>query len=106
MKHEFDEFLGERSLLTLGFAIAFGWSLYQTAHGIAVFVDGLLTHLPPEIGGYTGQGGLTWIFRHHLVSLDPFVEGAIELTLVVVAWLLVSRRRPSELGGDASEALS
>jgi hypothetical protein len=104
MRQELDEFLGQRRLQTLGFAIALGWSLYQTAHGVAVFVDGLLTHLPPQIGGYVGQGGLTWVVRHHLVSVDQLLEGAIELLLVVVAWILVSRRGPKSL--DATESLS
>ena len=48
MQDELVRFLRDATLLTLAFAIAIGWSLFQFAHGVATFLDALTAHLPPE----------------------------------------------------------
>jgi site-specific recombinase len=73
-------------LLTIAFAIALGWALYQLAHGVATFVDGLFTHLPAGVQGipYSSVGGgLTWEVHHHLVALDGIVIGVVQLAVVL-----------------------
>ncbi len=98
MRDALDRLLRDVTLLTLAFAVAAGWSLHQLAHGIATFVDLLLTRVPggsstyfPAFSGF----GLTWVVRHRVVSLDGIVMGAIELAVVLLAAFWVARRRPA-----------
>jgi hypothetical protein len=80
------ELIQDLTLLTLAFAIALGSSLYQLAHGVGTFVDGLTTHLPGgDIHTYTSyQGaGLTWIVGHRILVLDGIVTGLVELAVVI-----------------------
>ena len=65
MRDELDGLLKDATLVTIAFAIAIGWSLYQLAHGVATFIDGLTVHLPESSPGglvpYSSEsGGLTW----------------------------------------------
>lgn len=86
MRDKLDKLLQDLTLLTLAFAIALGWSLYQVAHGVGTFVDGLSTHLPGgDVHTYTSyQGaGLTWIVGHRIVVLDGIVTGLVELAVVI-----------------------
>ena len=92
MRDRIDTLLGEDSLVMIAFAIAFGWSLFQVAHGVATFIDGLGTHYPAGESGFV-VGGLTWIVDRRLITLDSLLEGVIELAVVVAAWMVVSRRR-------------
>ena len=87
MREDLERLLDDITVVTLAIAIAVGWSLYQLAHGIAAFVDGLLTHVPSaDSGGYIG---LTWVVGHRLVAVDGIVYGAVELlvALAVAVWL-------------------
>ena len=93
MRDEIEGILRDLTLTGIAFAIAIGWSLYQLAHGIAVFVDGLLTRVPSSQGTYFGGGqGLTLVVRHRLVTLDGIVIGVIELAVVLAAAAFVRRR--------------
>lgn len=96
MQTRLDELLRDVTLVTLAFAIAIGYSLYQLAHGVAIFVDGLTTHYPahtavPLYAPPPGQG-LTWEIGHRLVTLDSLFIGLIELALVVLAAAYVKSR--------------
>jgi hypothetical protein len=88
-------------MLTLTFAIALGWSLFQFAHGVAIFVDALTTHLPPASAGRFfpsyGEGvGLTWVVGSRVVTLDGVVMGLIELaTVLLAAWFVRRRNVPA-----------
>jgi hypothetical protein len=87
LRDELERLLEDLSLLTIAFAIALGWSLFQLAHGVANFVDGLTTHLSSNDGGgftaYEAGGGLTWEVGHHIVTLDGVLFGLLELAFVL-----------------------
>jgi hypothetical protein len=94
VKADIDDVLRDGALMRLAFAIALGWALYQLAHGLALFVDGLFTHLPDVPGGYSGAfgGGLVWIVGHHIVRLDGILTGLIDLACVLGITALLRRR--------------
>ena len=96
LRDDLERLLEDVTLLTIGFAIALGWSLFQFARGVATFVDGLTTHLPPnDEGGFSfGSvgGGMTWQVGHHIVSLDGMLTGLIELLLVLAVAVYVRAR--------------
>lgn len=96
MKDELDGLLEDVRLFTIAFAIALGWSLFQLAHGVATFIDGLLIHLPqgsPGSGSFFGQGsGLTWSVGRRIVTLDGILMGLVELALVLLVAVLVRSR--------------
>jgi hypothetical protein len=107
MRDELDKLLEDVTLLTIAFAIALGWSLFQVARGVAAFIDGLVIHLPGgQDGGipYFGQGtGLTWVVRHHLVTLDGILTGIVELAIVLAVAAFVrtrAERQASEPSAD------
>jgi len=96
MREELERLLDDVTLLTLTFAIALGWSLYQLAHGIALFIDGLFNHLPPGSNGayLTAVGtGASWVVGHRIVALDGVIIGLVELIAVLGAILLVLKLR-------------
>ena len=84
-------------LTTLAFAIALGWSLYQTALGVGTFIESVTIHVHSTdqlgfteyIPGY--GGGLTWIWGHHVFTFGQFVVGLTELGTVLLVALLVRR---------------
>ena len=98
MHDDLERLLRDVSLVTLAFGIAIGWSLYQFAHGVATFVDGLVTHLPAsETNGFSPipGGGLTWVVGHRIVALDGIVIALIQLAVVLaLAAFLRRRSRP------------
>jgi hypothetical protein len=96
MREDFEKLIQDTTLGTLAFGIAIGWSLFSVAHGLAIFVDGLTTHLSSQEGPFSqtvSGGGLTWVVGHHILTLDPLVVGLVELTLVVTAAAYLKRRR-------------
>ena len=98
MREDVERLLQDLTLGTLVFGIAIGWSLYSVAHGAAVFVDGLTTHLSSQDSPFSqtvSGGGLTWAVGHHIVTLDPLLIGLVELALVIAAAIYVNRRRAS-----------
>jgi hypothetical protein len=97
MQDELVRLLRDATLLTLAFAIALGWSLFQFAHGVATFLDALVTHLPPGsnnrfIPFYSDGGGLTWVVGRHVVSLDGVFTGLVEVGVVLLVAAIVRRR--------------
>jgi hypothetical protein len=92
MRADLERLLDDVTLVTLALAIAIGWSLFQVAHGFGVFVDGLLTHVPPGSGGVAFGSGLEWVVGRRVVDLDQLLLGVVELALTVGAALLVTRR--------------
>jgi len=94
MRADLERLLDDITLMTLAFAIAVGWSLFQFAHGLAVFVDGLLTHVPAgEPGGFSfSTSGLQWFVGHRYVDLDPLFTGAVELAVTLAVAVFVARR--------------
>ena len=85
-------------LTTLAFAIALGWSLYQTALGVATFIEGVTVHVHAQDFGFTGYAAfpqegldLTWVWGHHAFGFGQFVLGLIELGTVLLVAMLVRR---------------
>ena len=109
MRESIDGLLRESALRTLTFGIAIGWSLYQVAHGVAVFVDGLTTHLSSDEGPFSQLspgGGLTWEVGHRIVTLDALLIGLVEFGLVVGAAAYLSMRRGAAADqGDSADSL-
>jgi hypothetical protein len=97
MQDELVRFLRDATLLTLAFAIAIGWSLFQFAHGVATFLDALTAHLPPEgnnrfVPFYNEGGGLTWVVGRRVISLDGMFIGLMEVAVVLLVAVIVRRR--------------
>jgi hypothetical protein len=95
MREELDRLLEDLTLLTIAFAIALGWSLFQLAHGVATFIDGLTVHVPAGTDGgqFFGQGGgLSWIVDRHIISLDGILTGLVELASVLLVAVFVRSR--------------
>ena len=83
------------SLLTLMLGVALGWSLFEIARGIGVFVTTLLKHVPNE-GLYQYQP-LAWQVGDRVIVVQEVVEGFIELGLLLVLTAGIARvRRRSE----------
>ena len=98
MRDSLDRFLDDITLLTLAFAVALGWSLYQVAHGVALLIDGLLIHVSPgDSGTYLAGGGTgaSWVVDNRVLSFDNLIVGLIELITVLAALALVQRLRNS-----------
>ncbi len=98
MRDDLDRLLGDVTLTTVAFAIALGWSLYQLAHGIATFVDGLMTHLSrADASEYSAAlvpgGGLYWVVGRRIVALDGVLVGLVELLVVLATAVFVRSRR-------------
>src|SRR5947207_15977958 len=94
MRDELDNLLRDVTLTTLSFAVALGWSLYQLAHGVAVFIDNLTTHVPSDLHSYSVPGaGLTWVVGHRVVALDGLLIGLLALPAAVLG-PVVARRPP------------
>lgn len=96
MKVDLAGVIRDVQLTTLAFAIALGWSLYQTALGLATFIEGLSVRESSPFGsGFVGlpqEGfGLTWFWHHHLFDFGQFVLGLIELGTVLLVAVLVRR---------------
>jgi hypothetical protein len=98
MQDELVRLLRDTTLLTLAFAIALGWSLFQFASGVATFLDALVTRLPPDsinsrFYPVSGDGfGLTWVVGRHVVSLDGVFTGLVEVGVVLLVAAIVRRR--------------
>lgn len=83
-------------LTTLAFAIALGWSLYQLAYGVGIFIEGVTSHGDglnrvgfldlPQYGT-----ALTWVWGHHLFAFGQFVFGLLEVGTVLLVAMLVRR---------------
>lgn len=83
--------LRDVQLTTLAFAIALGWSLYQTALGFATFVEALTSRTNGFTGYVGATTGLTWIWHDHVFTFGLFVLGLIELGTVLLVAALVRR---------------
>jgi hypothetical protein len=97
LREELDRLLEDTTLLTIAFAIALGWSLYELVRGVATFIDGLTLHLPaPDAngfgGGYGGSGGLSWVVGRHVISVDGMLIGLLQLVFVLAIVAYVRTR--------------
>jgi hypothetical protein len=94
MRSDLEAIVRDSTLTAIALAIALGWSLYQLAHGVGLFVDGLLQHLSGPGGVYysSGGGGLTWVVDRRIVALDGIFIGLLELGVVLTVAVLVRRR--------------
>jgi hypothetical protein len=93
MRADLEELLREVTLITLAFAIALGWSLYQVASGFAYFVSILLQRFSAEEFG-SPASDLSWQVGHRVLAFGALVRGLVELGLVLGVILLVRRRFP------------
>jgi hypothetical protein len=104
MRDDLERLFDDLTLGTLVFGIAIGWSLYSVAHGFAVLIDGLTTHLSSREGPFSetvAGGGLSWSVGHHIVTLDALLIGLVELAVVVAAAVyLRARRSPASSDGS------
>jgi hypothetical protein len=98
LRDELDRLLEDVTLLTIGFAIALGWSLYSLAHGVAICIDELTVHYPPNDAtsgfpsGGNANGGLSWDVGRHVITLDPILVGLLQLTFVLAVAVYVRSR--------------
>jgi hypothetical protein len=97
LRDELDRLLEDTTMLTVAFAIALGWSVYELARGVATFVDGLTLHLPaPDANGFGAgfgsSGGLSWVVGRHVISLDGMLIGLLQLVLVLAVAAYVRAR--------------
>lgn len=75
--------------------VALGWSLFEIARGIGVLVTTLLKHVPND--GFYEYQPLAWQVGGRVIVLQEFVEGLIELGLLLLLTAGVARiRRRSE----------
>jgi hypothetical protein len=90
--------LDDLTLVTLAFAIALGWSLYQLAHGVSQLVSSFLVDYPP--GAFSAarfSEPLTWNVGGRLLTFGPLLRGAIDLAVVLIVALVVyGRHRDGE----------
>jgi hypothetical protein len=85
-------FAGRRlTLLTLMLGVALGWSLFEIARGIGVFVTTLLKHVPND-GLYQYQP-LAWQVGDRVILVQELVEGLIELGLLLLLTAGIARIR-------------
>lgn len=100
MRTELERLLREVTLVTLAFAIALGWSLYQAVSGLAGFITTLLQRFSSS--DLTSPfGDLSWTVGHHVLVFGPLLRGVIELAVVLCVILLV--RRHAEAVSRAAE---
>ena len=96
LRDELDRFLEDVTLLTVAFAIAFGWALYSLAHGVAICIDELTVHYPPRDAGSfpsgNANGGLSWDVGRHVITLDPILVGLLQLIFVLAVAMYVRSR--------------
>lgn len=99
LRQDLDRLLEDTTMLTIAFAIALGWSLFELARGLAQFIDALTLHLPPPdpnaFGGRgygSGGGGLSWVVGRHLISLDGLLIGVLQLVFVLAVAAYVRSR--------------
>jgi len=86
MLTELDRLLRDVTLMTLAFAIALGWSLFQFAQGVENLIIGAI-HKSDN-----SPGGLSFMLGKHAFYFDPILAGLIEVAVVVAVILLVRRR--------------
>src|SRR3954451_9290429 len=96
MRDDLERLLDDLTLVSLTLAVAAGWSLYQLAHGIAIFFDTLTGHLPSDSYSLRSSGyGMTWVVDSRVVSLDGVFIGLVELAVLLTVAVFVSRRGSS-----------
>jgi hypothetical protein len=87
MPTELDRLLRDVTLMTLAFAIALGWSLFQVAEGVETLVIGAIHRSD------NSPGGLSFILGQHVFYFEPLLGGLVELAVVMAVILLVQRWR-------------
>lgn len=90
------DLIHDTSLMTLAFAIALGWALFQVAQGLSTFVVTLLGNYSRDrLAIYPGfpefGGALVWTVGDRVIFLSPLLGGLIELGLVLLVVLAVRR---------------
>jgi hypothetical protein len=95
MRESLDHVLRDATLVTLAFAIALGWALFQVAHGLAQLISTALIAYPSPVDvlssvRYTYP--LTWVVHDRILTFGPLLEGLVELAVVLTAAVLVYRR--------------
>ena len=76
-------------MITLVFAIAIGWSLYQVASSLGYFV---ITAFQKAEAGNTPDTALSFTVSSHVLYFDPVLEDLVTLAVVLVVALFVQRR--------------
>lgn len=91
MRADLERIMEDTSLLTIAFAVALGWCLFEFASGVGfVLVGALETSEGPRPGGPNVR------IADRVLVFGPLLQGTIEL-LVVLA-VMVSARRVQRLG--------
>ena len=97
LRAQLEDLRRDAPLVTLALGIAAAYALLDIAHGVAGFIEGLLTNQSSD-GGLPisfltgGNDGLSWRLGHRVLTFDRLVTGLIELGVVVSAAVLVRRR--------------
>jgi len=87
MRRAFNGLLRDFDVMTIAFAIAIGWALYQVAHGVSQLVSAAATDYPagslPAGTGLAYVGPLAWSIGGRVLYIGPLVFGLIELAVVL-----------------------
>jgi large-conductance mechanosensitive channel len=95
MKRALNGLLRDADVMTLAFAIALGWALYQVAHGFSQLLSALTS--PSARGmaddyGVAYVGPLMWTIGDRVLYLGPLVFGLVEFVLIALVAALLHAR--------------
>jgi hypothetical protein len=90
LRRDLDGLLRDTTLTTLAFAIAFGWSLFQVASGLASLITVALRTANDDFG-VVALTGLAWNVGGHILVFEQLVQSLIEFGVVLAVFLVVPR---------------
>jgi hypothetical protein len=91
LRRDLDGLLRDTTLTTVAFAIAFGWSLFQVASGLASLITTAVHSYDTSGENFGFLGGLIWKVGDHFLVFDQLVQGLIEFAVVLTVFLFVPR---------------
>ena len=87
VRSDLERHLRDVTLITLVFAIAIGWSLYQVASALGYFFVTIF-----QRADNTPDTAFSFALRSHVFYFDPLVESLIALGFLLAVALYVRRR--------------
>jgi large-conductance mechanosensitive channel len=103
VRRDVERLMRDATLTALAFAIALGWSLYQVASGVGIFVTTLLQRFETSSGMEAipyFSGGLAWRKGNRVFAFGPVLQGFIEFAVVLAVFILVQRMKRSNTRSD------
>ena len=87
MRSDLDRLLRDVTLLTLVFAIAIGWALYQVGSAVGYFFITIF-----QKAENTPDTTFSFSIGSHVFYFDPLIESLITLAFLLAVALVVGRR--------------